>query len=121
MSNKTPLACDLSAIEDDRLEEHKRNGEKVFNSIKDWHELPEGYAFRLPAETSIIQKTGAFISLERLCCPFFNFELEVTPDHGPVWLKIKNDQRVKEFVEANIVTQLKSENNSDWQKANNTN
>lgn len=120
MSNKTPLACDLTAIEDDKLEEHKRNGEHVFNAVREWRELSGGYAFRLPTETNIIQKAGAFISLERLCCPFFNFELEVTPDHGPVWLKITNDQSVKEFVEANIIPQLKSEDNSDWQKASNT-
>lgn len=120
MSDKTPLACNLTAIDDDKLNKHKRNSEQVFNAVQEWQELSDGYAFQLPAETGIIQKAGAFISLERLCCPFFNFELEVTPDHGPVLLKITGDQRVKEFIEVNIIPQLKSENNSNWQKASNT-
>lgn len=106
MSNETPLACDLTAIEDEQLEKHKKNGKSVFNSVKEFRELSDGYAFRLPADTDTIKHAGGFIARERLCCPFFNFSLEVTHDHGPVWLKITGDEQIKEFVKMNIVAQL---------------
>ena len=41
--------------------------------------LPEGYAFCLPVEPNTLRKTVEFISLERLCCPFLSFALEVEP------------------------------------------
>lgn len=121
MNNKQPLACDLSAIEDNELEEHKSNSTNVFKSVEDWEELSHGYALQLPAETNLIEQAGAFISRERLCCPFFNFTLEVTPDHGPVWLKVTNkeQEQVKEFVEKNIIAQLESDSD-EWEKAENT-
>lgn len=121
MSNEQPLACDLTCIEDNELEEHKSNSINVFKSVEDWKELPHGYALQLFAKTFLIEQVGAFISRERLCCPFFNFTLEVTPDHGPVWLKITDDsqEQVKEFVEKNIIAQLESDSN-EWEKAENT-
>ncbi len=108
VSNQTPLACDLSAIEDDELKQHKSNSENVLTSIRDVQELGDGYAFRLPTKTELIEQAGSFIARERQCCPFFNFNLEVTPDHGPVWLKVTGDHRVKEFVKKNMVTQLET-------------
>ncbi len=106
MSNEIPLACDLTAIEDEELEIHKTNGLNVFESVKEFKELSGGYAFRLPADTDIIEHTGGFIARERLCCPFFNFSLELTSDHGPVWLNITGDENVKEYIKMNIVAQL---------------
>jgi hypothetical protein len=119
MTNRRPIACDLSAIEDDELEEHKKNS-RIFESVQEALELDEGYAFRLPTETEIIEKAGAFVSRERLCCPFFHFELEVKPDHGPVYLKVKGDERVKQFVKENIVAQLEQDNGDGWNEAKTT-
>lgn len=112
MTEEQPLACDLTAIEDEHLEIHKSNGEEVFKSVQSWKELSNGFALKLPTETDIIEKAGAFISRERLCCPFFDFALEVAPNQGPVWLKITNNQQrqIKEFIEVNIISQLDSAN-----------
>lgn len=115
MSNKTQLACDLSAINDDELEDHKINSEAVFTSIQDVQELSDGYSFRIPTKTKLIKQAGAFMSLERKCCPFFNFSLEVTADHGPVWFKVTGDDQIKEFIKQNMVAQIQSDN-EDWEE-----
>lgn len=103
MSDQPPIACDLTAIEDEDLEPHRETAEVVFEAIDGLRELPDGYAFRLPAETQLISQVGTFVSRERLCCPFFNFTLEVTPDRGPVWLKLTGRDGVKEFVEEAVL------------------
>lgn len=56
MNSRTSIACDLSAIDEDKLEEHRENGEVVFDAIIEIRETPQGYRFRLPAETDIIRK-----------------------------------------------------------------
>lgn len=104
MSDQPPIACDLSTIEDDEREQHQQTAEAVFDAIGGVRELPDGYAFRLPPDTQLITQAGAFMSRERLCCPFFHFSLEVTPDHGPVWLKLTGRDGVKEFVEEAVLT-----------------
>lgn len=99
MSNDPPIACNPAAIDEDEHEAHDEVATAVFESITDLRELPDGYAFRLPTETDVIKKAGAFVSRERLCCPFFQFNLEVTPSEGPVWLKLTGRDGVKEYVE----------------------
>lgn len=104
MSSESSIACDLSALEEDERMEHRDTAEVVFEAIEEHRELPDGYAFRLPSDTQIITYAGAFISRERLCCPFFNFTLEVTPEQGPVWLKLTGREGVKEYVEEAVLS-----------------
>lgn len=108
MNDNEPIACDLSAIDNSNLEQHKNHSIKVFNSVQEFRELPDGYAFRIPTNTEIINHAGAFISRERKCCPFFKFTLEVSENRGPVWLKITGTSQVKTYIKKNIVAQLES-------------
>jgi hypothetical protein len=62
-------------------------------------ELSDGYAFRFPAEALVIQVVAEWITLERLCCPFFRFELVVEAG-GPAWLKLRAGDGIKPFIEA---------------------
>lgn len=105
MSTETPIACDLSAISSDEREKHEESANAVFNAIEEVRELDNGYAFRLPAETDLVEDTGAFVARERLCCPFFNFKLEVTPEHGPVWLKLTGNEQVQQYIAENVIEQ----------------
>ncbi len=64
--------------------------------------MPDGYAFRLPGEHDLITKTAEFISLERLCCPFLRFALEVGAEGGDVWLRLTGREGVKEFIREEV-------------------
>ena len=81
---------------------HQANSERVFAGVQEVRELPTGYALRLPNETEMVQTVVAFISYERLCCPFFRFELEIEPEQGPIWLRLSGTTDVKPFLESNI-------------------
>jgi hypothetical protein len=47
----------------------------------------------------LLQTIAAFISYERLCCPFFHFNLDVEPNQGPLWLSITGAIDIKEFLQ----------------------
>lgn len=96
------LACNLQAIPQERRPAHQANIERVFASVQEVQELPTGYALRLPNETEMLQTVVAFISYERLCCPFFHFELDIAPEQGPIWLRLSGTTDVKPFMEGNF-------------------
>lgn len=103
MSTPTPLACDLTAIGEENREQHRATSNDVFESVLAARELSSGYAFRLPTDTETIQKAGAFIARERLCCPFFRFRLVVRSEKSPVWLEISGRDGVKAFIEDTVL------------------
>lgn len=76
--------------------------EELFRAVAGVRELPNGYAFRLPNEPDVLLKAAEFVSLERLCCPFFGFVLEVEPEGGAVWLGLTGREGVKPFILAEI-------------------
>lgn len=106
MSNQMTLACNLKAINKDDLKKHRENGKAVFEAISEIREVISGYEFRLPADTETIQRAGAFIAREKLCCPFFEFTLYVRAEHGPVWMRLSGGKEVKQYLEENLLPQL---------------
>ena len=36
--------------------------------------------------------------MERKCCPFFDFGIEVARESGPVWLRLSGRRGVKDFL-----------------------
>jgi hypothetical protein len=77
-------------------------GKEVFRAVTDIRELPDGYAFRLPVGPDALLKAAEFISIEKLCCPFLGFVLEVEPEGGPVWLRLTGREGVKAFIREEI-------------------
>jgi hypothetical protein len=73
---------------------------KFQTSLQEMQGLEDGYAFRLHADATTILDIAEFITIERLCCPFLNFELEVGPSGSPLWLRLTGRAGVKEFIEA---------------------
>ena len=98
----SPLACDMSAIAPDQREEHFATSREVFSSVVSVRELTNGYAFELGNDPDVIVKAAQFISLEKLCCPFLNFALEIKADGGPVWLRLRGPEGVKAFIREEI-------------------
>jgi len=103
MTNQSsPFVCDMNAIDPAERERHIATAIEVFRAVQLIQELPNGYAFRLPNETSLLLKTAEFIANERLCCPFFGFKVEIEPEGGPLWLHLTGSEGVKPFIQAEI-------------------
>ena len=99
-NHKPVFACNIYAIPQERRAEHEATIQRVFTAIQEVRELPTGYALRLPNESDALQNAAAFIDRERLCCPFFHFELDIEPEQGPIWLRITGESDVKPFLQS---------------------
>jgi hypothetical protein len=97
-----PLACDMTAIPSAERDHHASVVRSLFAGVSELRELPNGHAFRLPAETRYLTLAAEFISRERLCCPFFTFTIEVEPARGPIWLRITGPAGAKEIFAAEL-------------------
>ncbi len=80
--------------------------DELFHTVTEIRELSNGYSFRLPNESDVLLKAAEFIALERLCCPFFGFALEVAPEGGSAWLSLTGRDGVKPFIQAEIGNHL---------------
>ncbi len=92
------IACDPSAIPADQRERWAETGKQVYAAVQEVRELPDGYQFRLPADSAMLIKVAEYIMNERLCCAFLRFTVAVEPNKGPVWLRLTGDRGVKEYI-----------------------
>src|SRR5262249_55964870 len=91
-----PFACNLNALTKTERNSHAQVSRRLWDAVQERRELSNGYAFRLPADAFVT--AAEWVSLERRCCPFFSFELEVAKDGGPVWLRPTGRDGVKPFM-----------------------
>ena len=99
---RSPLACDQAAIPLSERGTHLKTSRELFSDIQEIRELPNGYEFRLGNEANVLLKAAEFISLEKLCCPFLEFGLDVEAESGPVWLSLTGREGVKEFIREEV-------------------
>ena len=110
---ESPFACDMTAIAPEQRGAHIATIEKLFRSVESKRELPDGYAFELPNDSDVLLTAAKFISLERLCCPFFGFELQVEREGRSVWLSLTARDGVKPFIMAEIGEYLPASTNDE--------
>ena len=92
------LACDLDALSSAERDQQAATFEQLRRLVQAVEELHDGWAVQLPTTDDTLQLAARFISYERRCCPFFDFTLHVTPDAGPIWLRITGGASVKAFL-----------------------
>lgn len=90
----------MTALDGAQRERQKLLMKRFRASVEETQALPNGYAFRLAGEAETILSAAEFITIERLCCPFLTFELEVGPARSPLWLRLTGGAGAKEFIEA---------------------
>ncbi|MEO5888387.1 MAG: hypothetical protein ABIQ77_12070 [Anaerolineales bacterium] len=104
------LACDLTAIPSSVREEHVVSAPQLFALAQEVQELPNGFAIRFLNEPGRFMTIAKFIENERLCCPFFNFGLEVEPNSGPLWLRLTGGEGVKEILQTTLFDSIEDKN-----------
>jgi hypothetical protein len=96
-----PFACDMTAIPARERDAHHQLTRRLMDDVvQEVRELPDGLAFRFAAEE--YEAVAEFVRLERLCCPFLAFALDVSPDRGPLLLRITGADGAKEFIRAEL-------------------
>jgi len=93
-----PLACDMSVFTPAERELHIQNISNMLHSLQNVHEAENGYEFSFPNSSEIIAGVAEFISKERLCCPFLEFTLRVSPHNEPISLILIGPEGTQEFL-----------------------
>jgi hypothetical protein len=99
-SSSTAFACDMNALTPAERERHGRNTELLLQSLQRVDEEVNGYSLRFANETQTIVRIAEFISLEKLCCPFFDFTLQVKSEDQSVILELTGTEGIKDFIRA---------------------
>lgn len=89
-----PMVCNLAAMSEVERARHQQVIQQFFaHAVETVEELPDGFAFRSDAASFL--EAAEFVSLERLCCPFFNFALTFDAASPTFRLSIRGSQEVK--------------------------
>lgn len=95
---KPVFACNMLALDVTARKRHVEVTKQLRAATKETRELSDGYAFRFQSEQATILLVSEFIGRERLCCPFFTFEMVIEPENGPLWMRLRGSEGVKDFI-----------------------
>ena len=93
-----PLACHLGALEPAERARYAALRADLGARRLGVRDAADGYVFTYSGDAETIVKLAEFVTLERRCCPFFDFTLEVAAGLGQVRLTIGGGPEVKEFL-----------------------
>jgi hypothetical protein len=93
---ETAVACKLT---DRELRERKDTSlRKLLARVEEVKDLDSGYALRFPTDDSVLVDLVEVVRLERQCCPFLRFRIEVAPADGPIWLELAGPEGTRDFL-----------------------
>ena len=98
--SEPPFACDFTAMDSEQRERYRALRRLLSEDFIEARELDTGYAFRHSSEADVLVALAEYVSLERLCCPFFDFAIEVGHGEGQVWLRMTGPEGAKGILEA---------------------
>jgi len=76
--NKAPvLACNLKAISAAERPRYNELVKRLRTAVASRNELADGYAYKLDTKKILLPEVAEWITMERLCCPFLTFQLDV--------------------------------------------
>ena len=100
---ESPLACNAFALSPESRKRHfEEVGPALLKLKKSTRELPNGYEFELPTDNKTYQLLTEWAFQERLCCPFFDIDLRLERENGPLWLRLTGRPGTKEFIEMEL-------------------
>jgi hypothetical protein len=97
-----PFACEIS-----RLDREARSREQTLlawfhNAFTEAEWTGSDYRFTIAADRESLRDLGEFLALERVCCPFLTFRLEVDRAETAV-LSISGREGVQAFIAATFL------------------
>ncbi len=99
--HESPFACVESALSPAERKQHfQEYGPRLRARLQRIHELPDGYEFAFSRDPGTYQMLSTWMYQERLCCPFFDLDLRIDREGGPVWLRLTGREGVKDFITA---------------------
>ena len=107
-TRESAFACDRLALSPGARKRHfSELGPALRSMKKAVRELPDGYEFQFPADPKTIAMIAEWAAGERLCCPFFDIQIRMEAEGGPVWLRLTGREGTKSFLQADAASWIK--------------
>ncbi len=97
-SQERPIICRLDAFTAPQARRHKGLWGQIERRVAAIEEQEEGYRIRFPLDDGLFVLLAEFVTLERLCCPFLDFAIELMPVQDIMHLTLSGGEGVKEFL-----------------------
>jgi hypothetical protein len=108
----TPMiTCRLDVLDSAQRARQSERRRAIRAATRETRELSDGYALHLGSDPDTFLEAAEWISLERRCCSFLNFKLELKDD-GNVWLWLTGSGGVKAFIDDTMRGQQESPSES---------
>jgi hypothetical protein len=102
VADESPIACNMKALDRKQRQRHRLLTTQLHASVQETRELADGYSFRFPSDEATIQKAAEWVTLERRCCPFITFGIEIGREGGPLLLRLTGREGVKPFLKMEL-------------------
>ncbi len=99
------FACNMKALSPAERVRHTANTHRLKTAVVETQEAERSLRFRLSDESMDLTALAEWVRLERRCCPFFTFKIDMEGDGGPTWLTLSGESGVKEFIRLEIGVQ----------------
>lgn len=104
---ESPFRCDMSMLSPETITRKDAIGASLAKKELGHSALPSGYEFRFPGDGQTISDVAEWIVTERLCCPFFDFDLVLSREGGTLALRLTGRPGTKAFIEADFTRWVK--------------
>jgi len=95
-----PIAC---ALDKAQFEERKALVDRLAQRATERKVIPSGFALRFGRESGLLSQLASFVELERACCPFLTFRIDVRAGDS-VWLELIGPAAAQEIIRELIPT-----------------
>jgi hypothetical protein len=90
--------CNARALSAEERLRYAELARTLKGSISEIRERERGLAFRVETRQMSLPLLAEWVALERRCCPFFEFTIEVGAETSPAWLSLAGEEGVKDFI-----------------------
>jgi hypothetical protein len=97
-----PFACNMKALSPGERVHHTANTDRLKTAVVETQERENAVRLRLSDGRMDLTALADWVRLERRCCPFFTFSIEVEGNGGPTWLTLSGPRGIKEFIQLEI-------------------
>jgi hypothetical protein len=91
-------------LDNTQLEERKALVDRLAQRATERKAIPSGFALRFGREEpDLVSQLASFVELERACCPFLTFRIDVRAGDS-VWLELTGPAAAQEIIRELIPT-----------------
>src|ERR1700739_1673830 len=101
-AGQSVFACNLKAFQTEERKIHDRLTEQLRSAAVARRELPDGFSFQMDSGRISIAQVAEWTVLERKCCRFFDYEIELHSEENTLWFTLKGREGVKKFIEMEV-------------------